>query len=71
MGNLEEIGMSFVFFKEYKENLPKECEEIVVLEENNGTMYLSKDKAFSCPFSKEHINDESIKFIAERLAPVY
>lgn len=71
MGNLEEIGMSFVFFKEYKENLPKECEEIVALEENNGTMYLSKDKAFSCPFSREHINDESIKFIAERLAPVY
>ena len=71
MSHLEEIGMSFVFFKRYKENLPKECEEIVFLEENKGTVYLSKDKAFSRQFSWEHINDESIKFVAERLAPVY
>lgn len=71
MSQLEEIGMSFVFFKRYKENLPKECKEIVFLEKNSGTVHLSQDKAFSRWFKWEHINDESIKFVAERLAPVY
>lgn len=71
MGSLEKTGMSFIYFKEYKENLPKECAEIVELTNDGGVLRLSRDKAFSCRFAREHINDDSIKFVAERLAPVY
>lgn len=64
-------GMSFIYFKEYQESLPKECAEIVELTEDGGVLRRSRDKAFSCRFVREHINDDSIQFVAERLAPVY
>ena len=71
MGSLDKTGMSFIYFKEYKESLPKECKEIVELTNDGGVLRLSRDKAFSCQFIREHINDDSIRFVAERLAPVY
>ena len=71
MRSPEKIGMSFVFFKDYKENLPKECAEIVNLTDDGGVLLLPRDKSFNCQFKREHINDESIRFVAERLAPVY
>lgn len=71
MGSLDKTGMSFIYFKEYKESLPKECAEIVELTNEGGVLRLSRDKAFSCQFTREHINDTSIQFVAERLAPVY
>ena len=66
-----QLGVSFVYFKEYMENLPKECAEIVELTPNGGTFKLTQDKAFSCPFVREQVKDESIRFAAERLAPVF
>lgn len=65
------LGVCFAYFKEYKENLPKDCAEIIELSPNNGALYLTKDKAFKCPFTRERVKDESISFITERLAPVY
>lgn len=71
IGSLDKTGMSFIYFKAYKESLPKECAEIVELTNGGGILRLSRDKAFSCQFTREHVNDESIQFVAERLAPVY
>lgn len=71
MNSLDKTGMSFIYFKEYKESLPKECAEIIELKSDGGVLRLSRDKEFSCQFTREHIQDESIRFVAERLAPVY
>lgn len=71
MGSLSSLGMSFVYFKKYQESLPKECTEIVELTDEGGILHLSQDKAYSCRFTREHISDDSIRFVAERLAPVY
>ena len=69
--NSANYGVSFVYFKEFKENLPQYCIEIVELTPNCGTLRLKNDKAFSRPFSRESVGDESIGFVAERLAPVF
>lgn len=66
-----ECGVSFVYFKEYKENLPQYCGEIVELVPGGGTLRLRDNKEFACPFVREAVSDESIRFAAERLAPVY
>lgn len=65
------LGFSFVHFRKYKENLPQECTEIVELNQDGGVLKISSDKQFSCKFTREYIKDESMIFIAERLAPVY
>lgn len=70
-GHSSQLGFSYVYFKEYRENLPQECSEIVELTPDGGTLRRTRDKAFLCPFSREHVKDESIKFVAERLAPVF
>lgn len=69
--NSAKIGFSFVFFKNYAENLPPFCSEIVELTRDGGVLRLRDDKQFSRPIVREHVSDESIMFVAERLAPVY
>lgn len=69
--NSSELGMSFVFFKEYIENLPYFCGEIVELSNGSGTLRLRNNKQFARKFLREHISDDSISFVAERLTPVY
>ncbi|MDR1320313.1 MAG: type VII secretion protein EssC [Gracilibacteraceae bacterium] len=65
------LGVSFVYFKEYAENLPRCCSEIVELNQGGGILRLRNSKAFARPFSREPVKDDSIKFVAERLAPVF
>lgn len=65
------LGVSFVYFSEYKDNLPKECKEIVEVTAEGGTLKKSDDNAFARTFVREHVADESIGFAAGRLAPVY
>lgn len=69
--NSSELGLSFISFKEYKENLPIECKEIVELTSDGGTYRVKNDKMLSVRFEREHIKDDSIRFSAVRLAPVY
>lgn len=67
-----ELGVSFVYFKEYKENLPQECAEIIELNApDKGVLRVTTDKEFTCPFVYEQVKDESVRFVAERLAPVF
>ena len=65
------LGFSFVYFKEYKESMPQYCLEIVELTSNGGNVRLRNNKEFSRPFTRESVGDDSIKFVAERLAPVF
>ncbi|MCL2391598.1 MAG: type VII secretion protein EssC [Oscillospiraceae bacterium] len=69
--NCSELGLSFIYFKPYMESLPQYCKEIVQLSGDGGVLRLREDKAYACPFTKEHINDDSIAFVSERLAPVF
>ncbi len=65
------LGLSFVYFKEHIENLPHHCREIVRLDGREGELLLKDDKRFYQKFLWEEVNDISIKFVSERLAPVY
>lgn len=65
------LGISFVFFKDYIENLPQFCREIVELASGEGMLLLRDDKQYRSRFRREYVNDDSISFAAERLAPVY
>jgi S-DNA-T family DNA segregation ATPase FtsK/SpoIIIE len=69
--NSAELGLSFIYFKQYAESLPQHCAEIVELRQDGGILRLRNDKAFARPFTREHVKDDSIKFVAERLAPVF
>lgn len=64
-------GVSFVFFKEYKESLPQYCFEIVELTADGGVLRLRDDKDFMRTFRREAVSDGSIRFVAEHLALVY
>lgn len=65
------LGFSFVYFQQYKENLPQECSEIVEIDGNKGVLLKAEDKSYNCRFTCENIKDDSMKIIADRLAPVY
>lgn len=67
----QRLGLSFVFFQEYRENLPRQCREIVELTPGGGALLRREDKQFRSSFRREQVDDESIRFAAERLAPVY
>lgn len=69
--NCSSLGFSFVYFKNYMENLPQFCQEIVQLNQGGGVIRIKDNKEYACHFVKEPINDESIKFVTERLAPVF
>lgn len=66
-----ELGVSFVFFGSYCENLPKNCSEIIKLDTSGCSVSSKNDGNAERKFTPDEINDFSISFIAERLAPIY
>ena len=69
--NSAELGLSFVYFKQFAENLPQHCSKIVDLVPDGGILRLRNDKAFTSHFIREQVKDDSIRLVAERLAPVF
>lgn len=69
--NSGDLGFCFVYFKEYMENLPQYCNEIVELKPGGGVLKVKQNKLFACPFASDYIKDESIRFVVEHLAPVF
>jgi S-DNA-T family DNA segregation ATPase FtsK/SpoIIIE len=67
----DKLGVSFVYFKQEKDNLSHFCKEIIELNENSGVLRFRDDKAFESQFTREYIKDSTIGYIADRLAPVY
>ncbi len=70
-GHCKDLGFSFVYFKEYMENLPQSCNEMVDLKPDGGILKVKNNKLFACPFINQPIKDESIRFVVEHLAPVF
>ncbi len=69
----KDLGVTFIFFEEYKELLPLGCQKIIILNRNE---YLGKliDKADSTKVSNfryEYINDNIAMNAAVKLSPVY
>lgn len=69
----KDLGVTFIFFEEYKELLPLGCQKIIILNRNE---YLGKliDKADSTKVSNfryEYINDKIALNVAVKLSPVF
>lgn len=73
INNASELGVSFLFFENYREFIPQYCSRIVTLHDSvgSGTLILASDSEKECPFSYRSISDESAAKIALKLAPVY
>lgn len=71
--NANLLGATFVFFENKKDELPVGCNEIVFLDENGNSGYIisTSQKDEKTFFSFDTINNNKLKDIAIKLAPVY
>lgn len=69
----KELGVTFIFFEEYKELLPLGCQKIIVLNRNErlGKLIDKSDSTKVNEFSYEFIDDTAAQNIAVKLSPVY
>lgn len=65
------IGVSFVFFDEYREWIPKGCSSIISLDQMQGTLVQAEDKNSATDFTYEIMEQKSLEWLATKLAPVY
>lgn len=67
-----EIGVTFVFFGQTKENIPSGCNYIVQLRsEKNATLINAENKFLNADFIYSVVDDDEMKRIINILAPVY
>lgn len=69
----QELGVTFIFFEESKEQLPLGCSQVILLKnsDSSGEIVSSRDEAEVLQFSYEPIDDQQARFFAQKLAPVY
>lgn len=68
----ETRGITFIFFNEYEEFLPRECEYIIRMDpKGNGTKINCNDRNTAERFVPECVQDKEIRSVASKLAPVY
>lgn len=66
------LGVTFVFFEQKKECIPKGCGYIVALtDKENAELIDTKDKNKSAVFKYSRIDDDIAKKTAQYIAPVY
>ncbi|MCL1976208.1 MAG: type VII secretion protein EssC [Firmicutes bacterium] len=66
------LGFTFVFFEEYAECLPKDCTEVIQLdEEGRGTLLYSEDCNHKTVFAYETISNTLAEKTALKLSSVY
>ena len=65
------IGVSFLFFEEYTELLPKDCDSIVRLNQMKGMVVRADDKNQTADFEYERIDTQKAEHLVSKLAPVY
>lgn len=64
-------GFTFVFFEEHEELLPRDCDEIIRLEKEKGTLISSKNGDMKVEFVYPTFTMETMKEIALRLGAIY
>lgn len=69
----KELGVTFIFFEEYKELLPLGCQKIIILNRNKnmGKLIDKADSTKVAEFTYELIDDNMAQNIAVKLSPVY
>lgn len=69
----KELGVTFIFFEEYKELLPLGCQKIIILNRNRnmGKLIDKADSTKVVEFTYELIEDNLAQNIAVKLSPVY
>lgn len=69
----KDLGVTFLFFEEYKELLPLGCQKIIVLNRNEylGKLIDKSDSTKVNDFRYEYINDKMALDMAVKLSPVY
>ena len=68
----EAKGVTFVYFQEYEDYLPQECEYIIKLsEDGNGEVINCDDVSKTQHFIVDNISNEEISHAVRKLAPVY
>lgn len=71
MENGSYLGLTFLYFDEYEENLPHNCEYIVRMQEcSKGTCLQRTDKTGEQTFTAEELSDLEMEYAAHRLQPV-
>lgn len=68
----KELGVTFVFFGEKKEDISIGCSKIIIASDNNSaTLVDTQDKSKSASFNYSTVSNEQAKKIVEICAPVY
>ncbi|MDF2872943.1 MAG: segregation ATPase FtsK/SpoIIIE [Anaerocolumna sp.] len=69
----KDLGVTFIFFEEYKELLPLGCQKIIILNRNEylGKLIDKSDSTKVSNFRYEYINDNIALNVAVKLSPVY
>lgn len=69
----KDLGVTFIFFEEYKELLPLGCQKIIALNRNEklGKLIDKADSTKISEFKYEFIDDDMAQKIAVKLSPVY
>lgn len=68
-----DLGVTFIFFEEYKELLPLGCQKIIVLNRNErlGQLIDKADSTKVNEFQYEFVDDSTALNIAVKLSPIY
>jgi S-DNA-T family DNA segregation ATPase FtsK/SpoIIIE len=69
----KDLGVTFIFFEEYKELLPLGCQKIIILNRNDslGKLIDKSDSTKVIDFRYDFIDDNIAQNIAVKLSPVY
>ncbi len=67
-----ELGVCFLFFEEYADFLPNNCDTVIELRDGqNGKVVQARDALKECEFYYNEIEDKTVRRLAQKLAPVY
>lgn len=66
------VGVTFIFFEEYRELLSMGCSDIIILKDgNHGEVVAANNNTNCTKFSYETLSDSDAEFIVNKLAPIY
>lgn len=67
-----ELGVCFLFFEEYADFLPNNCDTVIELKDGQtGVVVQARDALKECEFHYNEIENRTARRLAQKLAPVY
>lgn len=65
------VGVSFVFFEEYKELLPQGCDKLIYLNGSEGNVVNSENRNENIDFKFDTISNGGLDKLVKKLSPIY